>query len=60
MIGFFKVIGKKSILLELQLLQAIKIYKIFHINLLSKSLIDLLTSQIDKPAILVIVNNKKR
>ena len=40
MIGFFEVFRKKSISLELQLSQAIKIYNIFHPNLLQKSLID--------------------
>ena len=34
MIGFFEIIRKKSILLELQLPQTIKIYNVFHLNLL--------------------------
>lgn len=33
-IDFFKVIGMKDILLELQLFQAIKIYNVFYFNLL--------------------------
>ena len=34
MIDFFNVIGKKNISLELQLPQAMKIYNVFHPNLL--------------------------
>lgn len=33
MISFFKIIKKKSISLELQFFQAIKIHNIFHLNL---------------------------
>lgn len=43
MIGIFKVMGKKNILLELQLLQAIKIHNIFYLKLLQKTSSDLLT-----------------
>ena len=34
MIGHFDIIGKKDILLELQLPQAMKIHNVFHLNLL--------------------------
>ena len=60
MIDPFEVIGKKGISLELQLPQAIKIYNVFHLNLLQKVLTDLLTSQINKPIPPKIINNKKK
>ena len=59
MIGFFEVIRKKSILLKLQLSQAMKIYNICYPNLFWKASTDLLTGQVNKPAILVIINNKE-
>ena len=37
MIGLFEVIRKKSISLELQLSQVMKIYNVFHLNLLQKT-----------------------
>lgn len=40
MISFFKVIGKKDLLLKLQFLQAMKIHNVFHPNLLQKALTD--------------------
>lgn len=58
MIGLFEVIKKKNISLELQLPQVIKIYNVFHPNLLQKTSIDLLISQVNEPAPLVIINNK--
>ena len=60
MISFFKVIGKKGILPKLQLPQAMKIHNVFHPNLLWKASIDLLTGQINKPALLVIINNEEK
>ena len=60
MISLFKVIRKKSILLELQLLQTIKIHNIFYLNLLQKVLIDLLTGQVNKLILPVIINNKEK
>ena len=59
-IGLFEVIEKKNILLKLQFLQAIKIHNIFHPNLLQKALTNLLTSQINKPAPLIIINNEEK
>ena len=59
MISSFEVIGKKEILLELQLLQAMKIYNVFHLNLFQKASSDPLTDQVNKPAPPMIINNKK-
>ena len=47
MIGLFDVIGKKNILLELQLPQAMKIHNIFHSNLLRKASTNPLTGQVN-------------
>ena len=58
MIGLFEVIGKKSILLELQLPQAMKIHNIFHPNLLQKASTDLLTGQVNESVSSIIINNK--
>ena len=57
-INLFEII-KKSILLKLQLLQAMKIYNIFYLNLLQKVLIDLLTSQVNELVLPVIIKNEK-
>ena len=59
MIGPFDVIGKKSILLKLQLSQAMKIHNVFHLNLLQKASIDPLIDQVNKPAPPVIIDNKE-
>ncbi len=59
MIGPFDVIGKKSISLELQLPQAMKIHNVCHSNLLQKSSTDPLTDQVNEPAPLVIINNEE-
>ena len=37
-----------------------KIYNVFHPNLLQKTLIDLLIGQINEPVIPVIINNKDK
>ena len=60
MIGCFEVIGKKSISLELQLPQAIKIDNVFHPNLLQKASTDLLTGQVNESAPPVIISNEKK
>lgn len=60
MINPFKVIGKNSILLELQLPQAIKIHNVFHPNLLWKASIDPLIGQVNKPIPSIIINNKEK
>ncbi len=53
------VIGKKNISLKLQFPQAMKIHNVFHPNLLWKASTDLLTGQVNKLALLVIINNKE-
>ena len=58
-IGSFEIIGKKNILQELQLSQAMKIHNVFHLNLLQKSSTNPLTSQVNKPALPIIINNKE-
>lgn len=58
-ISVFKVIKNKRILVELQIPQLIKIYNVFHPNLLRKVFRDPLTNQINDPPSLVIVNNKE-
>ena len=60
MIGFFDIIKKKNILLELQLLQTIKIYNIFYLNLLQKTLTNLLPGQVNKKVPPVIINNEEK
>ena len=57
MIDFFEIIRKKSILLELQLFQAIKTHNVFHLNLLQKASIDPLTGQINKSIFPTIIKN---
>ncbi len=59
MIGPFDIIGKKSISLELQLPQAMKIHNVFHPNFLEKASTDPLTGQVNEPALPLIINNKK-
>lgn len=46
MMNLLDIIGKKNILLKLQLYQAIKIHHVFHPNFLQKTFTDLLTGQI--------------
>ena len=60
MISPFEVIKKKSILLKLQLPQAMKIYNVFHPNLLEKASIDPITGQVNKLAPPVIINNEEK
>ena len=59
MIGPFEVIGKKNISLELQLPQTMKIYNVFHPNLLQKTSTDPLTGQVNEPAPPVMINNEE-
>ena len=60
MIGSFEVIEKKSILLEFQLSQAIKIYNVFYPNLFQKASTNPLKGQVNEPASPVIINNKEK
>ena len=60
MLGFFEVIGNKRVFVELQLLQSIKIYNVFHSNLLQKASTDPLTNQVNKLPPPVIINNKEK
>lgn len=60
MIGYFKVLRKKCILLKLQFSQAIKIYNVFHPNLLWKSSTNILTDQVNKLTLLMIINNGEK
>lgn len=59
MLSFFKVIGNKSVFFELKVLQWMKIYNVFYLNLLSKVFINPLTNQFNKFLPLIIINNKK-
>lgn len=60
MFKFFEIIRNKKIFMKLQLPQSIKIHNIFDLNLLYKALIDPLTNQVNKPPLLIIINNKKK
>ena len=60
MISFFKVIRKKSILLKLQLFQAMKIHNFFHPNLLQKTSTNLFIDQVKKLVPPVIINNEEK
>lgn len=60
MIGLFELIKKKSILLELKFSQVMKIYNVFHANLLQKALIHLLAAQLNELIPLIIMNNKEK
>lgn len=58
MIGAFNIIGKKDILPKLLLPQAMKIHNVVHPNLSQKASTDPLTGIVNKPALLIIINNK--
>lgn len=59
MISSFEIVGKKDISSKLKLSQVIKIYNIFHSNFFQKDSTNLLTSQVNKLELLVIINNEK-
>ena len=59
MISPFEVIKKKDLSLELQFPQAMKIYNIFLLNLLQKTSIDPLISEVNKLVLPVIIYNKE-
>ena len=60
MLGFFEIIGNKRVFIELQLPQSMKIYNVFYPYLLRKTLINLLTNEVNEPPPLVIINNKEK
>lgn len=55
----FEDIGNKRVLAKLQLPQLIKIHNIFYSNLLYKASTYLLTNQVYKTILLIIINNEK-
>ncbi len=59
MLGVFEIIGNKKVSVELQLLQSIKIYNVFHSNLLLKVSIDPLTNQVNEPLLSIIRKSEK-
>lgn len=59
MLSFFKIIENKKVFVELQLLQSMNIYNIFHSNLLQKISTNSLTNQVNKFLSFIIINNKK-
>ena len=59
MLGFFEVIGNKEVFVELQLPQLMKIYNVFHPNLLQKVSTDPLTNQFYEPPPPFIINNEE-
>ena len=60
MLGSFKVIRNKSVFVELQLLQSMKIHDIFHLNLLRKASTNPLTNLVNKLPPPIIINNKEK
>ena len=59
MLGLFEVIVNKGVSVELQLPQSMKIYNIFHPNLLQKTSTNSLTNQVNEPPSPFIINNEK-
>lgn len=57
MIYFFEFNGKKSISLELQHSQIMKIYNVFHLKLFQKATTDPLTGKVNKLALPIIIND---
>lgn len=57
---FFEVIRNKEVLIELKLLQSMKIYNIFYLNLLCKASINLFINQEYELPTLVIISNEKK
>lgn len=57
--SFFEVIRNKYVFVELQFLQWINIYKVFHLNLFQKAFTETLTNQDNKLLTPVIINNKE-
>lgn len=58
-IDSFKSIRRKNILVYFKFPQARKIYNVFNFNLFQKTFIDLLTSQVNRPALIIKNNNEK-
>ena len=59
MLGPFKVIRNKGVLVELQPPQSMKIHNVFHPNLLQKASTDLLTNEVNEAPPPVIINNEE-
>lgn len=60
MISCFEFIKKKRISPELNVSQALKIYKIFHLDVLEKPVINSLTSLVNEPKLPIIVHNEEK
>lgn len=60
MLGHFKIIENKRVLVILQILQSMKIYNIVYLNLLHKAFIDPLTNQVHALPTSIIINNKEK
>lgn len=59
-LDLFEIISKKNVFLELKLLQLIKVYNIFYLNLFQKTILDLLINPVNKFLPLVIIINKEK
>ena len=58
-LGFFKIIRNKRVVVELQLPQLMKIYNVFYPNLFQKTFKDLFTNQVNESLLFIIIKNKK-
>lgn len=56
----FEIFENKKVFNKLQFYQSVKIYHMFHLNLLYKAFINLLINYVNKLSLQVIINNKKK